>query len=550
MNPAKLQAESPRSPAERRRNVPALIFLLAAIALTTAIRIRLLSVPLERDEGEYAYAVQHILQGIPPYQMAYNMKLPGIYGVYALIMGIFGQTPAGIHLGLAIVCAFNIVLVYVLAKRWLSPLPASAAAGAFSLLSINMFAQGFTANAEPFVLLPALGGVCLFLRSRETRNRFALFASGFLAGTGFVIKQHGFGFILFIVLLFFFDVFRQKPFRLRSFLARGTLLAAGIFGPFALTCLIMWKVGVFEKFWFWTFTYARDYLAGDGNKWFLAKHFLGLFFMTTVLTSITVWLVSAAGLILAPFQSQLKNRGMILVFFLCSFLAVCPGFYFRSHYFILLMPAASLLFAVALQRLWTLFKNVRPPFHRLAPAFLTLVLFGHTIYQNWNYFFVATPNAVCRWVYQLSPFLESLEVARFIQDNSRPEDQIAVIGSEPQICFYARRHSATSYIYTYPLMETHPYALEMQEDMIRQIETRKPRYMVVIASDGSWMPREKSHRKILNWAYAYANRHYNLVGFVDMISLERTEYLWGEQARNHKSNSKDFLLIYERKDVP
>ena len=47
-----------------------------------AIRIRLLGIPLERDEGEYAYAGQLMLQGIPPYKLAYNMKLPGIYAAY------------------------------------------------------------------------------------------------------------------------------------------------------------------------------------------------------------------------------------------------------------------------------------------------------------------------------------------------------------------------------------------------------------------------------------------------------------------------------------
>ena len=38
--------------------------------LVIAIRIRLLGIPLERDEGEYAYAGQLILQGIPPYKLA------------------------------------------------------------------------------------------------------------------------------------------------------------------------------------------------------------------------------------------------------------------------------------------------------------------------------------------------------------------------------------------------------------------------------------------------------------------------------------------------
>jgi len=43
---------------------------LLAVALLTVgfIRLRLLDLPLERDEGEYAYAGQLILQGTPPYQ--------------------------------------------------------------------------------------------------------------------------------------------------------------------------------------------------------------------------------------------------------------------------------------------------------------------------------------------------------------------------------------------------------------------------------------------------------------------------------------------------
>src|SRR5205814_80959 len=63
-------------------------WILAAIVfgVVIAIRIRLLGIPLERDEGEYAYAGQLILQGIPPYKLAYNMKFPGTYAAYAVIM--------------------------------------------------------------------------------------------------------------------------------------------------------------------------------------------------------------------------------------------------------------------------------------------------------------------------------------------------------------------------------------------------------------------------------------------------------------------------------
>src|SRR5258706_52249 len=77
--------------------------LLVAIVFSAAIRFRLLEFPLERDEGEYAYAGQLILQGIPPYKLACNMKLPGVYFAYAGIMAVFGQTITGIHIGLIVV---------------------------------------------------------------------------------------------------------------------------------------------------------------------------------------------------------------------------------------------------------------------------------------------------------------------------------------------------------------------------------------------------------------------------------------------------------------
>ncbi len=86
------------------------------LALTAVLRFSMLQMPLERDEGEFAYMGQLLLQGIPPYLMAYSMKLPGIYAIYALIMGIFGQSIFAIHLGLLIFNGIAIVLVFLLTR--------------------------------------------------------------------------------------------------------------------------------------------------------------------------------------------------------------------------------------------------------------------------------------------------------------------------------------------------------------------------------------------------------------------------------------------------
>src|SRR5262249_28224604 len=139
---------------------PCLILALI-LAGTLALRWRLVQIPLERDEGEYAYAGQLMLRGYPPYQLAYNMKMPGIYAAYAAIMAVFGETYQGIHYGLLIINALTVVLVYLLGRRLFEPVIGLFAAAAFALHSMTQSTFGFTANAEHFVLLPALAGLLL-----------------------------------------------------------------------------------------------------------------------------------------------------------------------------------------------------------------------------------------------------------------------------------------------------------------------------------------------------------------------------------------------------
>jgi 4-amino-4-deoxy-L-arabinose transferase-like glycosyltransferase len=174
-------------------------WVLAAIVfgLTLAIRIRLLGVPLERDEGEYAYAGQLMLQGIPPYKLAYNMKFPGTYAAYALIMSIFGQTITGIHLGLLLVNATTVALVFLLGRKLMNPTAGIGAAATYAVLSVSPSVLGFAGHATHFVMLPVLGGALILLHESGRQRLGRLFASGLLFGLALLIKQPAVFFILF-----------------------------------------------------------------------------------------------------------------------------------------------------------------------------------------------------------------------------------------------------------------------------------------------------------------------------------------------------------------
>src|SRR5438552_6667619 len=156
----------------------AVIVVATVIVLVGFIRLRVMDVPLERDEGEYAYAGQLILDGVPPYQLEYNMKFPGTYYAYAAIESVFGETPRGIHAGLLLVNVATIVLVFLLGRRLMGDVGAATAAVLFAFLSLDRFVMGVFAHASHFVLLPALAGLLLALRSFESRRDRWLFPAG------------------------------------------------------------------------------------------------------------------------------------------------------------------------------------------------------------------------------------------------------------------------------------------------------------------------------------------------------------------------------------
>ena len=171
---------------------PALVplaLMLLAMLLVIAARIRLLGIPLERDEGEYAYIGQLMLQGVAPYAEAANMKLPGTNAAYALIMAIFGQSISAIRFGLLLVNAGCAVLVYFVARRLFGSVAGFAAAASYAVLSVSPSVMGVWAHATHFVVLPGPD-------AREPDLRFAVqthFAQGWPTDIAPLIARAGIG---------------------------------------------------------------------------------------------------------------------------------------------------------------------------------------------------------------------------------------------------------------------------------------------------------------------------------------------------------------------
>jgi len=517
-----------------------MVLSLLVIALAIAIRLRLLGVPLERDEGEYAYAGQLMLEGIPPYKLAYNMKFPGPYAAYALIMAVFGQTITGIHLGLLLVNIATIALIFFLGLRLANQTAGSVAAASYALLSVSPSVLGLAAHATHFVMLPVLAATFLLLEPQSTKR---LLASGSLFGIGLLMKQPACFFVLYgAIYLFIRDL--RDGLALKQAALRNLLFTSAALLPLAIACLLLWHVGVFNNFWFWTIDYAHQY--GSLVPATQAPQILFPSVKEVIGAGWALWMIAGIGIVAGLWDRRMRaSTTFLLAFLFFSILALCPGFYFRYHYFILVLPAISLLVGVAISKVSDLLSD-----RMMAAKFIPLLLFGAAlslpIFKEKKIFFGASPVEACQMIYPEGPFPESVRIAEYVRDHTSPHDTIAVLGSEPQIYFYAQRHSATGYIYTYGLMEAQKYARQMQEEMIREIEHARPKYLISVITNDSWLQRPQSDRLIFTWANEYATQNYAVAGFVNMVAPGRTDYYFGNIPQS-VAQLGNYILIYQRK---
>jgi hypothetical protein len=531
-----MQSDQPRTDLHLRYFCYAtLVVVLVVFAI---VRIRLRNMPLERDEGEYAYAGQLILQGVPPYDLAYNMKLPGTYAAYALMMAAFGQTVAGIRIGMLVVLLCNALLVFFLGRRLFGILAATVAAASYTILANRLTTVSLDGHATHFIVLMALAGTLLLLRAIETQRTVALFGSGIFFGLAFLMKQHG---ILFAVFGFFFwawSAWKQRA-NWRKLILQGSALAVGIILPFLLTCLIMWHAGVFRQFWFWTVSYGAAYeneiKFAEGWRNFRAVE-------SRFARPLNIWLPAGLGLTALFWDRRSRQHKVLLLSFaLFSFLAVFPGFWFRPHYFLVLLPVVALLGGLGISAPYEYLRarNVSP-----RVAWIPIVLFAlsylSALRGQRKYLYKMTSLQVHREMYIGDGFPEAAAAANYIRDHSSTQDRVAIIGSEPEIYFLSRRRSATGYIYMYPLMEKQKFALRMQSDMIHQIEDTQPKIVVFVdtlssAWDIGWNASEP-HMNLFLWIRSYLAAHYNLMAEVPIQGS--VDNLWGLPCRYY---------IFERK---
>jgi hypothetical protein len=490
--------------------------LCCVLLLVAAVRFRLRDMPLERDEGEFAYGGQLLLQGIWPGHLLYTMKLPGTHAAYAILMALFGQSCAGVHLGLLTVNCATIALVFFLARAVSGPPAGPVAAATYGLLSLSGGALGTAGHATHFVVLAALAGLMLLWRASRTGRLRWYFGSGLLLGACVLMKHNGLLFVGFGAACLAWLTLSRNLGPTQVFWKAVALFCLGVVTPILLLLLVLWRSHTLENCWFWSVTYARAYAKPNPGlvlTWRILMQrmppIMELPFYAGLLGPAALWRTRAT------WPAALFGTGFLLV----SVLAVVPGFHFRPHYYVLLMPALAVLTGVLVQQATEWIANSRPfrsstvlKLAAAVPLSLFALLLARGIAREKDLFFNLTPVQACRLLYGSDLFPEARVLGDYLREHTPPDERIAVVGSEPEIFFYAHRHSATGYVYTYPLAERQPFALEMREQMRAEIEATQPAYLIQVRTWTSWLSGPGSPRRIDELCNALTPPQYRLAG--------------------------------------
>src|SRR5215469_2889056 len=157
------------------------------VLLVLALRAPLLPIPLERDEGEYAYIAWRFGYNELPYRDWFDQKPPAVFYVYRLALILPFEPIRAIHSVALLFSATSACALFFLGLRFMSRFWAWLAGALFALLATDPLVQGTAANTE----LLMLGLYPIFVRGQNRWRAAISFAAwsatGLLVVLGFVV---------------------------------------------------------------------------------------------------------------------------------------------------------------------------------------------------------------------------------------------------------------------------------------------------------------------------------------------------------------------------
>jgi len=521
--------------------------LAILVLLIIFIRLKLDGIPMERDEGIYAYGGRMILDGKVPYLDFYEQKFPGLFYSYAAIMAIFGRTLEGVHHGFTFLNVATIVVLFFIGRRLFNDFGGLVVAATFALISLTPYASGFTRQSEHILIFFATAAILSTLKALDTNKLIWFILAGMMACLSLLVKTNGVFYIVMLGLSMVIYYALVKPIDWKKLLLNVGTYSVAVFATFGLMCLIMAAQGAFGEMWYFAVEFPRTYVSAvpfDVGMGFL-KQFGG-----KVLNGyLPFWIIAVSGIFLLFFTKEnLHKKIWMPVWAVLAFLTVTPGLRFYGHYWLMLMPVVAVLVGAAFYSFQSLLSSRGKMLATLVPALIFGAIFLQNIASHSDYYFNPNYENILRDTYGMNPFPEAKVIGNKLKTIAKKGDKILLIGSEPELYIYTGMDAPNRHAYFTHLVSdaTKTRANDWQKEFTDDLSQEKPRFVVVFQNQVSLGVKPNANRGVLEFIGNYLNSNYRKIGNVDILGRDNSLYNWDvQQVQTYKPRSNSFVDIFE-----
>ncbi len=518
------------------------LFLLAlSVIIVLQARLRLLAIPMERDEAGFAYIGHWLLKGKSLYVDIVDNKLPGLYILYGFFTTIFGYNATGVHIGLLIANAVSAVCFYMLARDLYDRYVAATATAFLLILLADPNVLGFAAHATQLLLPFVLGGFYLFWKGIRSGRKNLFLISGLLLGVAFIIKQQSIVFGVLVALLWWpLRLLWNKKEDGRLPLVEWLMLGIGGLLPVMVVVGYFKMTGRLDELLFWSVKQpSRMTATFTQSRWELFQHFLPL----VTRHVIVLWIAACAGLVLI-FISEFKKGYVWFAFLMTSFgmASVVIGAAFYQHYFILALPGVALLAAVTLYWISLHFGKNGVTISCVAGAILLLWPF----ITEREYFFCPDYNKIHQQMYSFNMFPELERIGKELARRAPAGSRIGVMGSEPEVLVAADRESCSKHLFMYPILSDPILSPPMQDEYLHDMESCLPDYIVYNSGILSWTAgyvEIQMFENLMKWI----NDNYTTSGIAEFRKDMPGELVWDGALNTYQSQNELKVYVFKKK---
>lgn len=516
---------------------PWLILALCSIIYIIA-RISFTDIPLNRDEGTYAYLGKVAMSGGVPYWDFYEMKPPGLYYFYGMLGGMFGYGESGLRIGLMALNILNAWWIYKISSElFKEKAPSMVAAALFLVFSLSQGVFGHSAVAEQPVIAFVLPSLFLLVRSKSRRD---LIGAGILMALAMTMKQSAIFLFLFATIYQIIQSLRKKE-SLKEGLQSYALFFIPIAAIGSAVLGLLYLFGDWSEFIYWIYQHSSDYVSSDTTR--SVSYMIQFFGRKFLLAQWPVIILAIAGLLLSMFTIK-KYSGpstFILLLALCTVIALFPGTRFYPQYWMLLLPALALSTGLLYHVGGKILKGFMLP---VLAIFIGAIVLDFI--TNSDYYLVDDEKSLNDELYTGNPFYEIKQLCNYMNSIKQPGDRLYVLGSEPQAYIYTNTDALTRHIFPGTISGNNSRNEARQNEAYDNLERANPKFILLNIVPYSWSIQEGDLDYLYRNGYVFATNNYKQVGVAD-YSPGRSNIVLGDEARNYTPRSGSYVILYQRR---